>query len=450
MKYSQKKLPKSTIELEVELTPEEVNKHKAKACEEISKEVKIPGFRLGHVPAEVLEKHVDKKYILAHTYELAIQHSYAEIVVKENLQVISRPEIKVDAATPVEAGATEPFKFKAIVATLPEVKVKDHKSIKIPKEEVKISAKEVEETLEDMQKYFMTWKDVEREVKKGDRVELDFEGFEPSPAKRGNEPAAKTPKASAEPAAPTPIPNTASKNHPVIVGEGSLVPGFEDNILGMKKGEKKEFTLTFPDDYHSKDFQKKKVLFKVELKRIEEGVKPPFDEALVEKITGKKTKVEDFKKDVESDLKSHKEQKAKQDRENKYLEKLIEKTEVEIPDPLIEEEVDYIVEEVKHDIESRGIPFDKFLEKTKTSLEDLRKKYRAEAEKRIKLRLAISHLIKEEKIEVTDAELETEFKNLPNFKIQAAGGQAPTPTREDKMRLKNNMLISRLFAKLLE
>lgn len=427
MKYSQKKLPKSTIELEVELTPEEVNKHKAKACEEISKEVKIPGFRPGHVPAEVLEKHVDKKYILAHTYELAIQHSYAEIVVKENLQVISRPKIDINAATPVEAGAPKPFKFKATVAILPEIKVKDHKSIKIPKEEVKISAKEVEETLEDMQKYFMTWKDVEREVKKGDRVELDFEGFDGS----------------------KPIPNTSSKNHPVIVGEGSLVPGFEDNILGMKKGEKKEFTLTFPADYHNKDFQKKKVLFKVELKRIEEGIKPPFDEALVEKITGKKTKVEDFKKDIEDDLKSHKERKAKQDRENKYLEKLIEKTEVEIPDSLIEEEIDYIVEEVKHDIESKGIPFDKFLEKTKMTLEDLRKKYKAEAEKRIKLRLAISHLIKEEKIEVTDAEVEEAFKNLPNFKIQAAGGQAPTPTREDKMHLKNNMLISKLFEKLL-
>jgi trigger factor len=413
----------------VELTPEEVNKHKAKACEEISKEVKIPGFRPGHVPAEVLEKHVDKKYILAHTYELAIQHSYAEIVVKENLQVVSRPKIDLE-----DSKEKEPFKFKATVAILPEVKVKDHKSIKIPKEEVKISAKEVEETLEDMQKYFMTWQDVEREVKKGDRVELDFEGFEP-PTKDAKEPKA--------------IPNTSSKNHPVIVGEGSLVPGFEDNIVGMKKGEKKEFTLTFPADYHSKDFQKKKVLFKVELKRIEEGIKPTFDETLVEKITGKKTKVEDFKKDVESDLKSHKERKAKQDRENKYLEKLIEKTEVEIPDSLIEEEIDYIVEEVKHDIESKGIPFDKFLEKTKMTLEDLRKKYKAEAEKRIKLRLAISHLIKEEKIEVTDAELEEAFKNLPNFKIQAAGGQAPTPTREDKMRLKNNMLISKLFEKLL-
>lgn len=422
MKYSLKKLPKSTVELDVELTSEEVEQHKKKACEEISHEVKIDGFRPGHVPVEVLEKHIDKKHIMAHTYELAIQMSYAEIVVKEKLQVVARPEIKLG-----EPKADEPFKFKAIVAVMPEVKVKDHKTIKIPKEEVKVLEKELEETLADMQKYFTEWKDVEREIKKGDRVEVDFEGFDGS----------------------TPIPGTASKNHPVIVGEGSLVPGFEDNLIGMKKDGKKEFTLTFPADYHKKDFQKKKVLFKVEVKRIEEGIKPTLDEALVEKITGKKAKVEDFKKDVEKDILSHKEHKAKQDRENKYLEKLVEKTEVEIPETLVEEETAYMVDEVKQDIESRGIPFDKFLEKSKMTLEDLRKKYKPEAEKRIKLRLAISHLINEEKIEITDKELEEELKKMPNYKIKAAGGQAPEPTNDDKMRIKNRLLIERLFAKLL-
>ena len=168
MKYSLKKLPKSTVELDVELTFEEVEHHKKKACEEISHEVKIDGFRPGHIPMEVLEKHIDKKHIMAHTYELAIQMSYAEIVVKEKLQVVARPEIKLG-----EPKADEPFKFKAIVAVMPEVKVKDHKTIKIPKEEVKVLEKELEETLGDMQKYFTEWKDVEREIKKGDRVEVD-------------------------------------------------------------------------------------------------------------------------------------------------------------------------------------------------------------------------------------------------------------------------------------
>jgi len=433
----------------------EMQNHKKKACEDISKDLKIPGFRPGHAPQHIVEQYIDKKHLLAHAYEIAVQYSYAEAVTKEKLQVISHPKIKFisdtteyitegtktdskdstdEAKADSKASADKKtFKFEAEVAVLPEIKIKDHKSIKVPKEDVKIEAKEIDETVGEMRKYFTKWHDVDREVKKGDRVEIDFEGFDPKEKDDKGE--------------NKPIPNTVSKNHPVIVGENTLVPGFEDELVGMKKTDKKEFTLTFPKEYHKKDFQNKKVLFKVEMKRIEEGEVPELNEELVEKVTGKKMTVEEFKKDIEQNIKAQKEEKAKQLREDKYLSELLKHTEMEVPDALIEQETDFIIEDMQHDMAHRGIQFDKFLEQTKLTVEDLRKKYRDEAEKRIKVRMAITHLITEEKITVEDKEVEDEIKKILGFypPEEQAKIKAEFESKDEKIRLKNKLLLNKFF-----
>jgi trigger factor len=428
MKYELKKLENSAVKLTIELDKKEIERHKEKACEDISKDLKIPGFRPGHAPTHVLEQYVNKKHILAHTYELAVQMSYAEAVMKEKLQVVASPKIKFISDTTKEE---DTFKFEAEVAVLPEVKVKDYKSIKVPKEEVKVTEKEVNEVIDDMKTHLIEWKDTDRAVKKGDRVELDFEGFDPKDEKK--------------------IPNTESKNHPVIVGENTMVPGFEDQIIGMKKDEKKEFEISFPKEYHNKDFQGKKVLFKIELKRIEEGEKPELNEAMIEKITGQKLKVEEFKKDLEKNIKAQKTQKAEQDRENKYLEELLKRAEVEIPEALIEQEIDFIIEDMQKDMAQRGVPFEKFLEQTKLKLEDLREKYKKEAEKRVKIRMALTHVIEQEKAEVTDKELDEEMQKIISMypKDQQDKIKEDLEKGNDKMQIKNKLLLRKFFAKVL-
>ena len=278
MDYKIKNLPKSEVEITVTVPEDKLPKYMAKAAEEISKDVKVKGFRPGHVPADVLEGHADKKLIEARAQELAIQDTYVEIVIKEKIQVVSRPKVKIEKESPLV--------YVVTVAILPEVKVKDHKSIKVPKKEVKVTDKDIEEVLMDLKKRATTYKDVDRAAKKGDRVEVDFEGFDE------NEKAHE---------------NTKSTNHPLILGEQSLIPGFEEELYGLKKGEKKEFHLTFPKDYGKEDFRNKKVKFKAEMKRVEEGMEPILDESFVEKITGQKKSVDDLKKDIELNVKSRKE-----------------------------------------------------------------------------------------------------------------------------------------------
>jgi trigger factor len=422
MDYTTKKLPKSEVEIKVILTAEDLQKHYAKATEDISKEVSIKGFRPGHVPKEVLEQHIDKKHIEAHAQELAVQRTYADIVVKENLQVISRPQVKIEKE--------DPFTYTAVVAIMPEVEVKDYKSIKIEKKEPKVTEKDIEEVLKDLQKYSTIYKDVEREAKKGDRVEVDFEGFD----EEGKS-----------------VPNTKSQNHPVVLGENTLIPGFEDHLIGLKKDGKKEFDIVFPKDYGKKDFQNKKLKFKVEVKRVEEAVAPELNEEFVEKVTGKKQPVADLKKDIEKNLHAKKTQEAKQERENQYIEELLKRTKSEVPDSLIHEEAHYILHEMEEEIAQKGLQFEQFLAQAKTTEEELVKKYTPEAEKRIKIRLALQHIIKEEKIEVSEAEMDAEFAKVKSFypPKEHAKIEGDYKKGELKGQLKNRLILRKFFEKAL-
>ena len=422
MKYEIKHLPKSLVQITVTLSEEYINSHRHKACEELSQEVKIKGFRTGHIPPHVLENHLGKDIIDAHVKELAVKRSYADAVVKEKVQVVARPEIKVEKE--------EPFTYTATVAVMPEVKLKDYKSIKIKKEEQKATEKDIEEAIEEMKRYATKYKDVEREAKKGDRVEVDFEGFD------------KDDKA---------VPSTKSTNHPVILGEGSLVTGFEDELIGLKKDEKKEFEITFPKDYRKKDFQGKKIKFKVHVKRIEEPIYPEIDETFVERMTGKRSPVNEFKEELKKTIQAQKEAEEKKKQENTYIEDLLKKMEVEIPDSLIEEEAHHILHEMKEEIKMKGWQFEKFLEQTKMKEEDLLKKYSVEAERRLRIRLAIQEVIRQEGIVVTDEEIADELKKIKSLypKEEDKKIQEEFDKGDLKNTLANRLILNKFFDKVL-
>ncbi|MFA5820963.1 MAG: trigger factor, partial [Candidatus Gracilibacteria bacterium] len=385
MPYTLKRLPHSEVELTVTVEGPLLQKCLKRATEELSHDVKVKGFRPGHVPPHVLEQYIDKKYILAHAQDLAIREAYVEAAMKEKLDVVSKPKIKI--------GEGEPLNFTATVAVMPEVEIKDHASIKVPHHEAKVTEKDVEDVISQLKKTSTTYKEVDRAAKKGDRVEVDFEGFDGEKA----------------------VESTKSQNHPVILGSDSLIPGFEDHLAGLKKGEKHEFDITFPKDYHKKDFQNKKLKFKVELKMVEEAAEPVLDEAFVEKVTGKKQSVAELKKLIEKDIHARKTEEAKTKRESEYIEALLKKTKIDLPQSMVEEELDYMIDEAKHDLEHRGVNFEQYLEKAKTTLADLRKKYLPEAEKRISIRLSLQKLIKEEGIKVTDADLKAEIAKIKSF-----------------------------------
>ena len=283
--------------------------------------------------------------------------------------------------------------------------------------------------ISDIKKQGTTYSDVDRAVKEGDRVEVDFEGFDGDKA----------------------VANTKSENHPVIIGGNSLIPGFEDELIGLKKDEKKEFDITFPKDYHKKDFQNKKMKFKVEIKRVEEPKEGELNEELIEKMTGQKHTVEEFMKNLEENLLSKMKHEIKEKRENQYIEELLKKVKVELPETLVNEEAQHILNGMKEDIKAKGLEFDQFIERAKTTEEKLLEKYKEEAERRIKVRLAVGHLIKEEKIELIDSEVTEELDKMKSYypENQHSKIQEDFDKGNLEASIRNRLLIRKLFDKVL-
>ncbi len=424
MKVTVSKPEKSQVTITVEADEKDLKKFLNRAAEELSKQVKIDGFRAGKIPQKVLEKHVGKDAIRAHALELALPNLYAEAVIQEKVAVVSRPEISLKSE--------DPFTFEAIVAVLPEVKISGHEKIKVPKRETKVEKKDIEEVVGYFLKQGATYEEVKRAAKKGDKVEVDFEGFDP----KGD----------------VPLEGTASKNHPVVLGEGGLIPGFEEEIEGQKAGAEKEFKITFPKDYHSDKFKGKKVKFKIKLHKVEEVKLPEFTEEWIKKMTGKDMTKDEFRAEVKENLQKEREQNEKQHRETLLFEELLKLSKLDVPDPLIEEEIDFILDRTKMELESRGMAWDQYEKYLENQKRDLRKEKREQAEKQVKLRIILSHLYKEDDLEPSDKEIEDKIKELlvkyprseqDKVKANYEKGQS------GYMQIHNSICLERLLAKYL-
>ncbi len=419
-----KKLPKSEIELTITVPYADYLEAQKKALEDIGKELKVDGFRPGHIPEAVIKEKVNEDTIQGFTMERVIPQSYAKAVKEHEVQVIAQP--KVEVKTPVKNEGDD-LVYTATVAVMPEVKLGDYKKIKIKLEEVKVTNKEVDETIQMLMQRFATWKDVNRAAKNEDRAELNFEGFD------------QEGKA---------IPNTASKNHPVILGSKSMIPGFEEEVVGMKVGDKKEFNIQFPKDYHAKQMQGQKVKFKLELVRLEEKEEQKLDESLVEKMLGQKQSVDDFKKRIEEDLMQEKKQRAQADADNKVVEEIIKITTAEVPEILIKDEVNILKEERKKQIAQQGLTWEQYLTHVKKTDEDFEKDHQKSAEQRVLARLGVNQIIKAEKIAAEDADVDVKVQEIASRYPEESRTQVLEHYKkgsEAYLRLKNGLAADKLI-----
>ncbi|MBI5413864.1 trigger factor [Candidatus Peregrinibacteria bacterium] len=424
MNIELKNLPKSEIQLIIEVSPEQMAKYEEQVTKRISENVEVPGFRKGQAPKAMVLAKVGPDVFFQELLGIALPQAYFEAVKEKQLQVISRPDIKVLSKVPL--------KFEARVAVMPEITLKDVEKIKIPAEKVEITDAELEEVVNEMRKYRATYKNIERAIKNGDRVELDFQGYDEGGAA---------------------IDKTKSANHPLFVGEGTLVPGFEEQLVGMKSGEKKKFPVKFPTDYHYEPLKAKTIHFEVHIKRAEETILPEMNDDFATQVMGDKKTVAEFRDALKKDIHSKKLVDSRRKRENDLLEKFLKDAKLEVPPVLLEEETDYMIDDLKHEVEHKGLNFDTYLEKIKKNHKDLHKELTLEAEKRIRIRLVLNYLFKVLNVTVTEDELNQAIAKL----------RESTPEQHKKeieksladkgevyLRLKNNLMLEKLFAKFLE
>lgn len=423
MKSSVKKLDKSQIEIIVEISPEEIQPYLIKSAQRIAKEIKIEGFRPGKAPYEIIKQKVGEMGIWQESIDDVISATYYEVLKEHKIVTIGQPKIDIEKLAP-----GNDFVYKATAAVLPNVKIGDYKKIKIKKEELKITDEQVNKVLEDIRKMQATEKLVARELKIGDKAEINFDVFiDKVPIERGKQ-----------------------EKYPVIIGENKFIPGFEDKLVGMKAGEEKEFELQFPEKYFEKKMAGKNAEFKVKCNGVYEIELPSLNDEFAKSISAEKFKtIGEVKSNILDNLKAEESAKQEQKMEIEMLDKLVEISDFEaIPYLLIDNETHKMVHELEHSVADQGFDFSDYLKSLNKTEEDLKKEFKPQAEKRVKISILTREIYIQEKFEVhedeIELEIETMMKNYPaNEEVKK---QLESETYKDYLRnvLGNKKVINSL------
>ena len=385
MKTKLKNISDVKVELTISLGAEELKAAEQVAITKLAKEVKIEGFRKGKAPLEMVASQVDPNLLNQETLENALSKSVAEAFLKEKVQAINRPEVDVKKFIP----GTE-LEFTATTEIMPKVELGDYKKLGVRKEAVKVSKKEVKETIDRILKNFAEKKKVEREAKNGDEVIIDFLGKKDGVAFDGGK----------------------AEKFPLELGSKSFIPGFEEGLIGKKAGDELSLDLEFPKDYHAKDLAGAKVVFEVKIHEVRENVEPEINEEFLSKLGDFKTK-EEFEKQIEEDLKTQKQAEADEKFKDKLVKKLAEVSKVPVPEILLEDQKRSIEMDMQQNLMYSGLSLEDYLERMgKTREEWLEKDVKEAAEMRVKSGLALAELSKVEKVKSDTKELDARITQL--------------------------------------
>ena len=385
MNITTKKLPHSEIEMLIELDPQEWGGFFNKAAKELSQNLEIPGFRPGKAPQNLAERHLGEGKILERAADSAIRDSYFKAAEREGIFPVSAPKIQV-----LKIAKGNPFEFKANVSVMPQIEIGDYKKIsqgeKIKKpNEIKLDQKEIESAIEWIRNSRTKYAAVSRAARKGDRAEVDFA------AKREGKI----------------ISEGESKNHPLVLGEGKFVPGFEEKLEGMKEGEEKKFSLIFPNDFHDKELANKQIDFEVKMKIVQEAQKPELNDEFAKSLGGFES-FEALKKSVSEGMKKEKEQKEKESWRAKILEKIARNSKADIPAVLIDSELSKMEQEMEMSVSEMGLDFETYSRNIKKTREELKEEWLPKAKSRVMAALVLGEIAKKENINVPESEVEEE------------------------------------------
>ena len=377
------KKEKNTAELTVEATAEEFEAAVNKAYLKGRGRISIPGFRKGKAPRKMIEA----MYGTGAFYEDAAEELYPEMlqfgITEEKLDVVGRPSI-----ADMKIGEEKNLTVKFVVALYPEVVVKDYKGIEAPKPAVKVLKKDVDREIDKVREQNARVETVERKAKKGDIATIDCEGFMEG----------------------VPFEGGKGEDYDLELGSGTFIPGFEEQIVGKKTGENFDVNVTFPTEY-APELAGKDATFKVTVKNVKEKILPELDDEFAKDVSEFDT-LKEYQDSVKADLTAKRKSEAEEAFKNVVLSRLVDKVEGEIPDAMIEDHVDNMIGNFKYNISTQGMDFDTYLKMMGMSEEMLRVELRPTAEKEIKADLAYEYIAKTEKFEVTDEDVEGEYKRL--------------------------------------
>nr|WP_300186579.1 trigger factor [uncultured Agathobaculum sp.] len=375
----------SVVALTIEITKAEFEAAKDKAFKKAGKNITVPGFRKGKAPRKMIEKLYGEGVFFEEAFNIIYPDAMEMAVEKAGIKPVGRAD--VDLGDPAEEGG---LTIIAKVPVKPEVELSEYKGISAEKETVKVPAAEVKAELNRLAQRNARTETVERKAKKNDTVDIDFEGSVDG----------------------VPFEGGKAEHHALTLGSGTFIPGFEDQLMGCKAGDEKDVVVTFPEDYHAKELAGKEAVFKCKVHKVEETILPAIDDEFAKDVSDTCETLDDLKKEISDRLKKQKQEAADHDFEEKVLDGLIEKLQADIPQAMIESQIDSIVQDFGYRIQMQGMTLDQYLKMTGTEPGAFRAMFREQAERQVKTRLALEKVAELENIAVSDTELDEEYAKM--------------------------------------
>ena len=383
------KLEKCMMEVKVTFTTEEWKNAQEKALEKLAKNVKIDGFRQGKAPMKMVKSRVGKAAILEEATDVVLKKSYAAILLDNNIQPVGQPQVQIEELT------EDVLKVTVTAPVAPEVTLGQYKGLEVKKGTVKVTKKEIEAELANYQNQFaeLIIKE-EGTVENGDTAVIDFEGFKDGVAFEGGK----------------------AENHSLEIGSGSFIPGFEEQVIGMKVGEEKEINVTFPEEYQSAELAGQEAVFKVKVHEIKTKVLPDIDDELAKdvNIDGIET-LADLETYTKEQIKNKKQTEVESKFSDDIFNAVIENTPLEVPEAMIETETQTMLREVEQNLSQQGLNMELFQQLTGKTMEDMKTEMSEQAEKRVKFNLILAEIAKAENIEISDEEVDDEIKEIATY-----------------------------------
>lgn len=418
MKYTFEKAEKSTVKIEITLTAKEWDAAIDKAYEKTKGRYSMPGFRKGRVPKHLLIGTYGKGIF----YEDAINESfpqyYSEVLEKEpSIEAVASPELDIKKIS--DTGLT----LVATVAVKPEVTLGEYKGITFKKVEYNVKDEDVEEELNRLKERNSRMVDVtDRAAENGDTVIIDYSGSVGGVKFDGG---------------------TAEKQS-LTLGSKTFIPGFEEQVEGMKIGEEKDITVKFPDDYHAENLKGKEAVFAIKLHEIKKKELPELTDEFIKDAVGAES-VEAYKKEVRDRLTKQNDERAERELEDEIVKKITENAKTEVPDALIEGQVDRMVQEMRYRLSYQGLRLEDYLKYLGKSMEDYRKEYRSQAENIVKSQLVIEKIIETEKIEATEEDVNARMEEMAKAQGKTVE-EIKGDVKDSRLEyLKNEIVIKKLF-----
>lgn len=388
MQVTTEKLDKKQIELTIEVDEQKFEEGLQYAYKKIVKQINIPGFRKGKVPRKILEQRFGVEIFFEDAVEYIMPQAYIEAVetLDESIVPVGKPEIDI-----VQLEPNKPFIFKAKVEIKPEVELGEYKGLELEKLDTAVTEEDVNKELEQLRQRHAQLEVVgeEGQVENGDFVVIDFVG-----------------KVNGEP-----FEGGTAEDYTLEIGSGTFIPGFEDQLVGMKLNEQKVIEVTFPADYHSEELAGKEATFDVTVKEIKRKKLAELDDEFAKDISEFET-LQELKNDIENKLKKRKEENAQNHLREQAIAKASENAQVDIPQAMIDTQIDDILQNFDLRLRSQGLSLEKFLQYSQQTQESIREQYQEDAKKAVKNQLVLEAIAKAEGIEVEEEDLEKEFERL--------------------------------------